>query len=380
MNERVMQFRIGMFVIVAGLVLTMMIVWFGESPALLRDQVYLKVHYAEAPGVLEGVPVRKSGIRIGEVIAIAFDERAGAPDGVLVTLALERRYKLREGTHPRLDRSLIGDVSIDMQPGTGPGLLPTGNTPLDAPVVEGSVAPDPSKALAAATKAFESAGDTLRTIDEAASGLAKLTKSADRVDEFVTTWLTTGKELTNTGRAVSKVADTADKFIKQNEKEVHAAIAYITSIAQKVDETFDEKLQGELKQAAERFSAAADRLNNGIAQIEPALKELGGPFNAKAGHRPGPGRAAAEPDRRRRHALDQQAPRRQGRPEHRRQPPAALDPGRSVRQPQQGCGPGQPGAATDQDRLERDPHLCREGGARPRGDQPGGAATVGAPG
>ena len=114
MNERVMQFRIGMFVIVAGLVLTMMIVWFGESPSLLRDQVYLKVRYAEAPGVLEGVPVRKSGIRIGEVFAIAFDERPNQPDGVLVTLALERRYKLHEGTVPRLTRSLIGDVTIDM--------------------------------------------------------------------------------------------------------------------------------------------------------------------------------------------------------------------------------------------------------------------------
>ena len=78
MNERVMQFRIGMFVIVAGLVLTMLIVWFGESPSLLRDQVYLKVRYAEAPGVLEGVAVRKSGIRVGEVVAIAFDERPNA--------------------------------------------------------------------------------------------------------------------------------------------------------------------------------------------------------------------------------------------------------------------------------------------------------------
>src|SRR5205814_8150329 len=80
MNERVMQFRIGMFVIVAGLVLTMMIVWFGESPSLLCDQVYLKVRYTEAPGVLEGVQVRKSGIRIGEVMAIAFDERPNQPD------------------------------------------------------------------------------------------------------------------------------------------------------------------------------------------------------------------------------------------------------------------------------------------------------------
>ena len=45
----------------AGLVLTMLIVWFGESPLILRDHVYLTVHYREAPGVAEGTPVRKSG-------------------------------------------------------------------------------------------------------------------------------------------------------------------------------------------------------------------------------------------------------------------------------------------------------------------------------
>ncbi len=281
MNDRVMQFRIGMFVIVAGLVLTMLIIWFGESPALLRDQVYLKVHYAEAPGVLEGVPVRKSGIRIGEVIAITFDERNGATDGVLVTLALERRYKLREGTRPRLDRSLIGDVSIDMQPGNGPDLLPTGNTPLDAPVVEGTVAPDPSKALAAATKAFESAGDTMRTINEAASGLAKLTKSADRLDEFMATWLTTGKELTDTGRKVSKVAETADQFVRANEQDFHAALSHLAGLAHKLDDAVDDKLAADLKQGIERFSAATERLNNGLAQLEPALKELGGTSDQK---------------------------------------------------------------------------------------------------
>ena len=75
MNERVMQFRIGMFVIVAGLVLTMLIVWFGESPTLFRDHGYVIARYDEAPGVAEGIAVRKSGIRVGEVTAIAFDDR-----------------------------------------------------------------------------------------------------------------------------------------------------------------------------------------------------------------------------------------------------------------------------------------------------------------
>src|SRR3954470_14692546 len=129
MNERVMQFRIGMFVIVAGLVLTMLIVWFGESPLLLRDHVYLTVHYSEAPGVAEGTPVRKSGIRIGEVSALSIEERPNQPDGVLVTLSIDRKYRLRTGTVPRLTRSLIGDVTIDMLPGTGPGFITTSEIP-----------------------------------------------------------------------------------------------------------------------------------------------------------------------------------------------------------------------------------------------------------
>ena len=127
MNERVMQFRIGMFVIVAGLVLTMLIVWFGESPQLFRDHVYVVVHYIEAPGVAEGIPVRKSGIRVGEVMSIVFDDRPNQPDGVLVTLSLDRKFRIKEGSVPQLSRSLIGDVTIDLLPGTGPGLIATSN-------------------------------------------------------------------------------------------------------------------------------------------------------------------------------------------------------------------------------------------------------------
>jgi len=210
MNERVMQFRIGMFVIVAGLVLTMLIVWFGESPTILRDNVFIIARYDEAPGVAEGVMVRKSGIRIGEVSAIAFDERPGKPDGVLVTLSLERKFKLKEGSIPRITRTLIGDVSIDMLPGTGPGYMKTSSTAQSAPVIEGTITPDPSKALAAATVAFEKAGGTLQSIDEAAAGLAKIAKNADNLGDFLTTWKTTGERL-------SAAANGIDRFIKTNE-------------------------------------------------------------------------------------------------------------------------------------------------------------------
>jgi phospholipid/cholesterol/gamma-HCH transport system substrate-binding protein len=273
MNERVMQFRIGMFVIVAGLVLTMLIVWFGESPLILHDHVYLTVHYREAPGVAEGTPVRKSGIRIGEVSSITFDERPDQADGVLVMLSLDRKYKLKRGTVPRLSRSLIGDVTIDMLPGVGPALIATGDTPLNAPIVEGAVAADPSKALEAATLAFEKAGGTLTSIDEAATGLAELTKSAAKLDQFLTVWSDTGKN-------VGGVAQRLDTFISTNEGDFQPTLMNLRDAVTKFNNTLDSKMQDELKTGINRFAMASARLDAGLADAAPLLRDIGLPATA----------------------------------------------------------------------------------------------------
>ncbi len=268
MNERVMQFRIGMFVIVAGLVLTMLIVWFGESPALLRDQVYIKAHYAEAPGVLEGVAVRKSGIRVGEVVSIEFDQRPNQPDGVLVTLAIERKYSVREGSVPRLSRSLIGDVTIDLLPGSGEKDVAMGRSIADAPIIEGEVAADPSKALAAATIAFEKAGDTLKSINDAATGLSKISKNAEQLEEFLQTWTRTGKDLSDASQGVTG-------FINANESGFKSALAEIQQAAGKVNNTLGPETQDAFKTGIARLSSASARLDTQLADAAPLLKDLG---------------------------------------------------------------------------------------------------------
>jgi phospholipid/cholesterol/gamma-HCH transport system substrate-binding protein len=273
MNERVMQFRIGMFVIVAGLVLTMMIVWFGESPALFRDQVYVTVHYTEAPGVAEGIAVRKSGIRIGEVTAIAFDDRPNQPDGVLVTLALDRKYRNKAGSVPRLSRSLIGDVTIDMLPGTGPGPMPTSTSPLHAPIIEGSVAPDPSKALQAASETFQKVGGTLASIDQAATGIAKMTQNADKLTTFLDTWSQTGKN-------VSAAANRIDAFINANQDNFQPAVANLREVSQNLNATLDPETQAALKSGIKQFSSASARLDNSLALASPLFNDLGAPVTS----------------------------------------------------------------------------------------------------
>ena len=273
MNERVMQFRIGMFVIVAGLVLTMLIVWFGESPSLLRDHGYITVHYDEAPGVAEGIPVRKSGIRVGEVSGVVFDERPGKPDGVLVTLMLDKKFPIKEGSVPRITRSLIGDVTIDLLPGTGPGRLVTSASAASAPVIDGTITPDPSKALAAVTIAFERVGGTLQTIEKAADGIAKLSEGAGDIGDLLLTWKATG------GR-VAAAADSIDRFIKTNEADVKPAVANLKEVSQRLNAAFDAETQDSLRTGLKQFSTAASRLNSSLENVGPLFKDLGAPVNA----------------------------------------------------------------------------------------------------
>jgi phospholipid/cholesterol/gamma-HCH transport system substrate-binding protein len=327
MNERVMQFRIGMFVIVAGLVLSMLIVWFGESPSLFRKHTYLTAHFVEAPAIAENIPVRKSGIRIGEVASIRFDDRprvAGTvkevrvgtllielennqgqgllptvqfigrvpaagerldvvvnhkdeaaglnilalPDGVLVTIALEKTSNLQAGATPKISRALIGDVSIDMMPGSGPGPLVTSDDPLHAPIVEGTVAPDPSSALAAATAAFEKVGGTLESIDRAAKGIAVVAKRAEKIDEVIVS-------IREMGDRVGTFAEDADRVVKANEADFQPAIASFRQFAEKANKTLDEKTQANLRSSISQLNSSTAKLDRVLADLQPLATDLG---------------------------------------------------------------------------------------------------------
>ncbi len=271
MNERVMQFRIGMFVIVAGLVLTMLIVWFGESPVLFRDHRFLMVRYPQAPGVSEGIPVRKSGIRIGEVIAIEFDERPGQADGVLVTLSLESRYRLRGGSVPKIARGLIGDVWIDMLPGTTSEPLITSRT-MDAAkqhVVEGEVAPDLSNALMAASDAFTNVKGTLTAIESAANGLSAITSKAGNVDELIVSFR-------DMGQKVGTLADELDVILKANGGDIGPTLTNIRQLTESFNDTLDEETRANLKTAVRELADTSAQLKKILVDLSPIAADLGG--------------------------------------------------------------------------------------------------------
>jgi phospholipid/cholesterol/gamma-HCH transport system substrate-binding protein len=151
--------------------------------------------------------------------------------------------------------------------------LQSGTTPQNAPIIEGEVAPDPSKALAAATEAFQKVGGTLKSIDEAANGLAQMTKNADKLKDFLDTW-------SQTGRNVSAAAKRIDGFIAANQESVQPAVANFREVSEKLNGVLDSETQQAFKSGVKQFSSASSRLDKTLAQAEPLFTDLGAPVTA----------------------------------------------------------------------------------------------------
>jgi phospholipid/cholesterol/gamma-HCH transport system substrate-binding protein len=118
MNERIVQFRVGVTVVAAVIIAMIMVVLFDGLPRIGRDEDYtIYINFNEAPGVSEGTPIRKSGILIGRVATVDFAEDLGKKprDGVrvIVTAQIQAKRKLRHNEIPKIGKSLLGDAVIE---------------------------------------------------------------------------------------------------------------------------------------------------------------------------------------------------------------------------------------------------------------------------
>lgn len=123
MSESKLQFRVGLFVIAAMIAGVGLLLRFGELRWAWEEYYTVAVHFEEAPGVHPDTIVRKSGVAIGHVKQLYFDDQRG---GVTVVLNIQKRHQLREDSRPRLTLSLLGDASVEFSPGLSPKTLPPG--------------------------------------------------------------------------------------------------------------------------------------------------------------------------------------------------------------------------------------------------------------
>jgi phospholipid/cholesterol/gamma-HCH transport system substrate-binding protein len=114
MTDRSMRWGIGLFVLIALVLLGTLIVMFGSLPAVFKPSNLYTIRFVDAPGVGPGTPVRRSGVRIGEVRDVLLDDERGI---VRVRVAIDPRFSLRRNEQATLTVGLLGsDASIDFVP------------------------------------------------------------------------------------------------------------------------------------------------------------------------------------------------------------------------------------------------------------------------
>src|SRR6185369_6584649 len=114
MNERQMQFRVGVVVlatiIIGGLLATLSGPLTTSWLPWGRRSYIVGIKVDQAPGVDQNTPVRKNGILIGRVKSI--EEQ---PDGMLLKAEINANRPLYAEYEPHIRTTVIGDASIDFE-------------------------------------------------------------------------------------------------------------------------------------------------------------------------------------------------------------------------------------------------------------------------
>ncbi len=115
MDERLIQFRVGVMVLATVIITGVLILLFGEVPSLVQGAYEVRMRFDQAPGVTIDTPVRKSGILVGRVTNVQLiDDRFG---GVMVVAQVSDQRRLYRDEVPRVTQGLLGDATIEIVPG-----------------------------------------------------------------------------------------------------------------------------------------------------------------------------------------------------------------------------------------------------------------------
>src|SRR5262245_48861009 len=190
MADRALRLRLGVFMGGSLIALAGLVVLFGGTPKLFSTDAKYAILFPEAPGIGPGTPIRKSGVRIGEVTALELDPVSGL---VRVRIAVARQYLPRKSENAEITRGILsGDTAIDFLPrldGEGKPVPreeewpPGSDIPGVPPITPRSIINPASSAIANAqqsldriTKTFERYEQTAPRIERAADEAAELFK------------------------------------------------------------------------------------------------------------------------------------------------------------------------------------------------------------
>ena len=310
MNEQNMRFRIGVFVLSSLILLAALVMLFGRWPTLFKRPDHYVIIFQNAPGVEEGTPVRRSGVRIGQVLKVELDDATGR---VRAIIDIDRPHPLYETDQAVLVHGILsGDTSIDfaparmiapdtepvrLQPGAEliggvqadvpmllnqtSAMVPTAQQALDeiratlkryekvAPLVEDALKQytELGKALNAAAPDFR---DTLKNVKDAVPEFRALVKTAQGLEPDLRK---TNEEVQVAIRNWGRVGERVNVLLESNETKLTETVDRVNQAAGRALALLSDENQKNINETLRNFSATSKNLDSLSRNFDDFLKE-----------------------------------------------------------------------------------------------------------
>jgi phospholipid/cholesterol/gamma-HCH transport system substrate-binding protein len=282
MNERIMQFRVGLMVLATLIILGILMVMFGEMPTIIYGEYKLYITFTQAPGVNDGTPVRKSGILIGRVTNVRFSDD---DTKVEVTVAIQEKYHLRKNEVCRVQTNLLGDASLEFI--RMPGKPVSTELYKNGDKLDGIYTPEPTQLIANIQDKFDS---TITSVQTTSSDLGAASR------KLATTLDTLNQMLEQNREGIKTAVDQANEIMsstknvigdKETQEQLRAAIKEMPQMIRDTHETvvkmretvavLDRNLrnvEGFTRPLGERGEALIDNLDRGTQRLDQLVGEM----------------------------------------------------------------------------------------------------------
>ncbi|MAT14490.1 MAG: hypothetical protein CMJ46_04385 [Planctomyces sp.] len=235
MTERQMQFRVGLFTIISLVLIGVMVFKFGQLDRYWQAYYTINVHFNNAGGVYPGTPVKRHGIQIGQVSELNLIPGEGH---VHVTIKIAEEYQLAENTEPRIVRSLLGGVTIEMTGGNSTELLANGA------ILEGQAAADPmqmvnnlERNVTKTLGTFAETSEEWRVVGKNVNSL--LVNNNDKINEVIVQTSESLKQFSNTMTQMNRSMESLNVTIAdpQNQENLRRTLAAMPKLVSETEQT-----------------------------------------------------------------------------------------------------------------------------------------------
>jgi phospholipid/cholesterol/gamma-HCH transport system substrate-binding protein len=203
------------------------------------------VVFRDAAGVGVGTPVRRSGVRIGEVKSLELDEATGK---VRITTLIDSRHLPHKGDQATLARGILGgDVSIDFVP------PPEGQPPGEAL--------EPGSELAGVQQS-----DALALLNQTSQSVQRYGDMAPEVRR-------TNEEIQVAARNWGRLGERMDLLVQTNQEKLVQAIDNLNDSLNRISRVFNDENQRNLATTLKNARAGSENLESISRNTDELLKE-----------------------------------------------------------------------------------------------------------